>query len=64
MRYVPAFSCPATDVQTILAQVGFLKHYPLTWYQLFFWDAWLSIKIQLGLLKEVDNDFNEVFPCQ
>ena len=60
------FSCKVTDVQALLALAITLKCYPNEWRQYLFWDAWLAVTIQLGLLETVDsnNPNNEVFPCQ
>jgi len=43
-----------------------VKNYPMGWWQFFFWDAWLAITIQLGLLKKIDsaNPNDEIVPCQ
>ena len=49
-----------TDIQALLALVVIIKCYPVKWQEEFFWDAWLAVTIQLGLLKRD----NEVFPCQ
>ena len=53
-----------TYVQALLALAVIVKCYPTEW-KVFFWDAWLAVTIQLGLLEKVDNDNpnNEVFPC-
>ena len=60
----------------MLALAVVLQCYPLEWQYVFFWDAWLAITIQLGLLREtratekiinttkVTVIENEVFPCQ
>ena len=70
------FHCKVTDVQAVLALAVVLQCYPLEWQYVFFWDAWLAITIQLGLLREtratekiinttkVTVIENEVFPCQ
>lgn len=58
-------SYKVTDQQALLALVVTSRCYPLRWRKLFFWDAWLAVTIQLGLLKKVDDnnlDY-EVFPC-
>ena len=51
-EFIP-FRCKVTDVQVLLALVVTLKCYPDEWQKLFFWDAWLAITIQLGLLKKL-----------
>ena len=54
-----------TELQALLSIMVTSQCYPLKWKEHFFWDAWLAVTIQLGLLKEVDDDNsdNEVFPC-
>jgi len=59
------FSSTVTDLQAILSLVITIKCLPDGWKEHFFWDAWLAITIQLGLLKQIQgqNSTNEVFPC-
>ncbi|XP_065895254.1 uncharacterized protein [Dysidea avara] len=61
------FRSQVTDVQAILALVVTVLCYPEDWKEHFFWDAWLAVTIQLGLMKKIDpweNRNNEVFPSQ
>ena len=53
---------PVTGFQAILALVIVLKCYPPGWRRHFFWDAWLAVTIQLGLLTTV-NDNNSEGKC-
>ena len=52
------FDDTVTDSQAIVALAIVLKCYPEVWRQLFFWDAWLAIILQLCLSAG-----KTVFPC-
>ena len=52
------FNDTVSDSQAIVALAIVLKCFPYGWRQLFFWDAWLAITIQLCLSKG-----KTVFPC-
>ena len=60
------FHCKVTDVQAILALVVIVKCYLEDWWEHFFWDAWLAVTIQLGLMKKIISNVvdlkNEIFP--
>ena len=60
---VASFSHNVSDIQALLALVVAIKCYPAGWKRYFFWDAWLAVTIQFGLLRKVDSDNDkEVFP--
>ena len=63
-RNNPVFTCNVTDPQALLALASTLQEYDEEWKE-FFWDAWLAVTIQLGLIEKVDyvNVNKEVFPC-
>ena len=49
-----------TDVNALLALVIVFKCYPDAWKELFFWDAWLAVAVQLCIQGRFGNI--EVFP--
>ncbi|XP_065893683.1 uncharacterized protein [Dysidea avara] len=59
--HLSSFSCEVSLLQAIIALVVTIRCYPAGWKRYFFWDAWLAVTIQLGLLKKSPK--GEVFPC-
>ena len=56
------FEGEVSDAQALVAMVITLSCYPEQWHKTFFWDAWLTVTIQLCLLANVQPD-KIIFPC-
>ena len=56
------FEDTVSDAQALVALVITLSCYPEQWHQHFFWDAWLTVTIQLCLLADANED-KAILPC-
>ena len=56
------FEGTVSDAQALVAMVITLSCYPEQWHQEFFWDAWLTVTIQLCVLANAQPD-KTTFPC-
>ena len=56
------FEGTVSDAQALVALVITLSCYPEQWYQDFFWDAWLTVTLQLCLSVGLKPD-KAIFPC-
>ena len=56
------FEDTVSDAQVLVALVITLSCYPEQWYKNFFWDAWLTVTIQLCLLADAKQD-KAILPC-
>ena len=54
------FDRKVNDAQALVALAVVVKCYPEKWRQIFFWDAWLAVTLQLCTLP---SDGMYVFPC-
>ena len=57
------FDGNVNDAQALVALAVVLKCYPEKWRQIFFWDAWLAVTLQLCTLPQAADDNSFIFPC-